>query len=400
MGGLAGVRVGRALGAAWLINGRLYKDGGGWGAATLLQAKLGSAYTDADKPVVAMNAHGVALVAWKQGGNGEPDAASNLRLPVPPSQGDGWGSPGLGTGNTSGGGLADPAVSLGVNDASDRGLWIYGNTGYLTARDFVGVGTSGAGSSINFSGNNVACPSVSTNLRGESMAAWIEMPPSGAWLVIARLWIPMASLPPDPVTIGSGDPEMIGCPKVAFDDLGRAIAVWTVTSGGTSRVTYRTYDSTSKWAATATTIDMGALAAFNPALAMSPTGEGAIAWEQATSTTANASRDICALHFQLGRGPDANGPQPTGAIAPATSPRVVVAGAGLVVDIWTQAGRIWSNTFTAAGGAWGQANPIDTVRTNYTSQNPDLATDGNGRAIATWESTSGGIPDVVVARFE
>ncbi len=43
---------------------------------------------------------------------------------------------------------------------------------------------------------------------------------------------------------------------------------------------------------------------------------------------------------------------------------------------------------------------IDTVRTNYTSQNPDLATAGNGRAIATWESTSGGIPDVVVARFE
>jgi hypothetical protein len=72
----------------------------------------------------------------------------------------------------------------------------------------------------------------------------------------------------------------------------------------------------------------------------------------------------------------------------------------MVVDIWTQAGRIFSNTFTMANAAWGAANPIDTARASYTSQNPDIATDGKGRAIATWESTSGGIPDVLVARFE
>jgi hypothetical protein len=202
------------------------------------------------------------------------------------------------------------------------------------------------------------------------------------------------------VTIGSGDAEMIGCPKIAFDDLGRAIAVWTVTTGGVSRINYRTYDPTAKWGAAATMIDMGTLAAFNPDLALSTTGEGAIVWEQATSAGTGASRDICALHFQLGRGPDANGPQPTGASAPAASPRVVVVGPGMVVDIWTQAGRIFSNTFTMANAAWGAANPIDTARASYTSQNPDIATDGKGRAIATWESTSGGIPDVLVARFE
>jgi hypothetical protein len=405
MGGSAAALVWLTLDTAWVVDGRLYKDGSGWGDATRLQGKFAGVWTDSARPVIAMNAHGVAIVAWKQAGNGgttEPDGAFNFRLPVPPSQGDGWStpsttSPGFGF---PGGGIADQAVSLGVNDASDRGLWIYGDTGYLRAVDFVGIGTSGTGSTINFSGNHVACPSVSTNIRGDSMAAWIEQPTSGAWTVTARRWIPMTSQPPDPMTIGTGDPEMIGCPRVGYDDLGRAIAVWTVTSGGTSRITYRTYDPTSSWSATATTIDMGALGAFNPDLALSPTGEGAIVWEQATGSAAGAPRDICALHFQLGRGADANGPQPTGSTPPATSPQIVVAGPGLVVDVWMQAGRIFSNTFTMSGGAWGGASAIDTVRTGYTSQNPDLATDGNGRAIAAWESTTGGIPDVVVSRFE
>jgi hypothetical protein len=404
MGGSTAALVWLTLDTAWVVDGRLYKDGAGWGDATRLQGKFAGGWTDAARPVVAMNAHGVAVVAWKQAGNGgtsEPDGAFNFRLPVPPSQGDGWStpsttSPGFGF---PGGGIADQAVSLGMNDASDRGLWIYGDTGYLRAVDFVGIGTSGTGGTINFSGNHVACPSVSTNIRGDSMAAWVEQPASGPWTVTARRWIPMTSQPPDPITIGTGDPEMIGCPRVAYDDLGRAIAVWTVTSGGTSRITYRTYDATS-WGAGATTIDMGALGAFNPDLALSPTGEGAIVWEQATGSAAGAPRDICALHFQLGRGPDATGPQPTGSTPPATSPRIVVAGAGLVVDVWTQAGRVFSNTFTTTGGAWGLANPIDTARASYTSQNPDLATDGKGRAIAAWESTTGGIPDVVVARFE
>jgi len=398
MGGSNAALVWVTLDQSWQVYGRLYKDAGGWGAATRLQGQFANQWTDGDKPVVAMNAHGVAIVAWKQGGNGgtlEPDGAFNFRLPVPPSQGDGWSTPGA---TTTGWGMADPAVSLGMNDANDRGLWISGDTAYLQAHDFVGIGTSGPGTSINFPGNDVSCPSVSTNLRGDSMAAWVEMPSSGAWIVVARLWIPMTSLPPDPITLGSGDPELIGCPKVALDDLGRALAVWTVTTNGTSRITYRTYDPNTKWAA-ATTIDMGALSAFNPQLALSTTGEGAIVWEQATTADAASPRDICALHLQLGRGADANGPQPAGSTPPAAAPRVVVAGTGTVAAVWTQAGRIVANTFTASGG-WGGASPIDTPRNLYVSQNPDLATDGKGRALAAWESTTGAVPDIFVARFE
>ena len=397
MGGSTAALVWLTLGASWEVYGRVYKDGGTWSDATRLQEQFGGMWTDASTPVLAMNAHGVAIVTWKQGGNFEQDAAFNDRLAVPPSQGDGWSTPIT----SSGGGYVDPMVSLGMNDASDRGAWVYGINGYIQERDFVSVSTSGPGGSISFPGNLVACPSVSSNLRGDSMAAWIEKPSSGSWLVTARL-LTNAVPTPDPMTIGTGDPEMLGCPLVAIDDLGRAIAVWTVTSGGTSRITYRTYDSTAQWAANPTTVDMGAQGAFNPNLALSPTGEGAIVWELALGADAGAARDICALHFQLGRGvvADANGPQTTGSTPPAAAPRIVVAGPGTVVDVWTQAGRIWSNTFTTAGGGWGAASPIDTVRTNYTSQNPDLATDGKGRALAAWESTTGGIPDVVVARFE
>jgi hypothetical protein len=224
----------------------------------------------------------------------------------------------------------------------------------------------------------------------------------GSWLNKAWFYDPQAAQTAAPVTIGTGPANMLGCPRVALDDLGRAVAFWTVSSGGVSSLAYRMTDTSQSWGAGPATVETGGLAAFNPDLALSATGEGLVVWEQSTSASASATRDVRAVHFQISQGLDAAGAVSVGSTAPASGPRVVVTGAQAGVAVWVQAGRIWSNAFLAAqgGGGWRQAAPIDTAPSGYTSQNPDLATDRSGRALAAWESTMGGIPDVVVARFE
>jgi hypothetical protein len=398
MAGASAALVWLALDTNWIVKARWYDDGGTWGAPVTLEEPFGGSLPNAAAPKVVMNAHGVALVTWKQQGNGELDAALSYHLP-PPAPGNGWPESGPTISSAfsfSRGGTADPVVALGAND---RGLWVMASSSYIRAVDFLAIGTSGTGTGPSTVSNPVACPSVSVNARGAGMSAWIEKPSTGPWLTTAWFNDPDVSQPVPNVPIGSGPLDMLGCPRVALDDLGRAIATWSVVTGGASSVVYRTYDPTSAWGTTGpTTIVTGGLPAFNPDVALSPTGEGLIVWEQATTTSAGAPRDLRAVHFQLGRGLDAAGPLSVGATAPATTAQVAVVSGGMGLAIWAEGGRVRASMFS--GGAWGAAAPIDTVRATYTSQNPDLATDGKGRALATWESTMGAVPDIQVARFE
>jgi hypothetical protein len=392
MAGSGATLVWLALETVSVVKARTYKDGGTWDPPVYLQDKIANSYPNAAAPKVAMNAHGVTLVTWKQEGNSEYDAAVTYRLPVLP--GNGWANGARVTDDVAGG-TSDPVVGIG---ASDVGTWLYGSVSYIRATLFDTDGLVGSAGTVSNVSNPSSCPWVSVNARGDAMGTWIEKPATSPWIVIGWFCHPYESVPVPLASLGTGAAGTLGCPRVAMDDLGRAIAVWTVGSGAAPALMYSTYDPMGTgWAATAAPIDTGGLGAFNADVVLSPTGEGFVVWEQGM-TGAPTMHDVRALHFQLGRALDAGGARPVGATAPATSAHVAVTATGAAVAVWAQGDRILSSIFS--GGGWGPAAPIDTMLPSYTSQNPDLATDGQGRALAAWESTTGGIPDVVVARFE
>jgi hypothetical protein len=394
MGGSRAALVWLFLDTTWIVKARQYQDGTGWDPALTVEQPMFGSLQTAAAPAVAMNAHGVTLATWKQQGNGELDAAFDFRLP----SGTWSGTPvvsGIDL-SISAGGTSNPVVAIGANDL---GAWLVGAQSAIYEVDFVQVGTSLPGGYISQTGNRAICPSVSVNARGAAMAVWTETPSTGQWLEKALYFDPNQSQTPPTVTLGTGDPNLLGCPLVAIDDLNRAVAVWTVTSGGVSTLAYRMADMSQSWGAGPMAVDTGGLGAFNPALALSATGEGLIAWEQATGAAASATRDVRAAHFQISVGLDTAGAVGVGSTAPASVPRVVVTGPQAGLAVWVQGEHIWSNAFLAAQSGWQQAAPIES-RTGYMSQNPDLATDRAGRALAAWESTAGGIPDVMVARFE
>ena len=393
MGGPRAALVWLFLDQTWIVKARQYQDGTGWDPAVTVEQPMFGSLQTAAAPFVAMNAHGVTLATWKQQGNGEEDAAFDFRLP-----GGSWSGTTPVSGidlSVSAGGTSNPVVAIGANDL---GQWLIGGQAGIYEADFVQVGTSLPGGYISEPGYSGTCPWVSVNARGAAMAVWIERPSTGQWLEKALYIDPNASQTPPTVTIGTGDPNLLGCPLVAIDDLNRAIAVWTVTSGNVSTLAYRMADMSQSWGAGPASVDTGGLGAFNPSLALSATGEGLIAWEQATSGAASALRDVRAVHFQISVGLDAAGAVGVGSTAPAAVPHVVVTGPQAGVAVWIQANHLWSSPYLSGG--WQPAAAIDGVRTGTTSQNPDLATDRAGRALAVWESTAGGIPDIMVARFE
>jgi hypothetical protein len=193
----------------------------------------------------------------------------------------------------------------------------------------------------------------------------------------------------------------VGCPQVVLDDHDQGLVTWSLGAGaGGSSVMVWRYQAAAGWAQAGQTVGFSG-SVSTPIVSMSPgTGQGLLLAEQ--DPGGSGVSGLVSWHFQLDVGQlfDASGPAPlTGAAADPGTARVVVPGAGQGVAVWTQASRIFASSFAPTSG-WAAAAPIDRGASGFVAQNPSLATDGAGRALAAWEYSQGGTPDIDLARFE
>ena len=74
----------------------------------------------------------------------------------------------------------------------------------------------------------------------------------------------------------------------------------------------------------------------------------------------------------------------------ADSPQIAINGDGHAIAVWRQSDgtrfNIWANYFD--GAAWGPAELIETDDAN-TEENPQIAVDADGNAIAVWSQSDG-----------
>ena len=398
MGGTQAALVWLGDGGSSVVKALMYNDGPGWDAApTSLQGVTSP--PRASLPAVSMNASGIVLAIWAQVGNGEIDAALNDRVPA-----SGWqASASLAVDFAaafSGSGAWPPAVSMG---GGTRGLWLTGSNTSIGALAFVDTGidrNNGPFGPISDPGQTPACPAVAVNQRGAAISVWTDQPSSAFWTVWGWFYDPDVLQPPGPVSLGSGAKGQVGCPQVVLDDNDQGLVTWSVGTGSSnSSVKVWRYAASTGWAQAEQTVAFSS-SAFNPTVAMSPTtGQGLLLAEQ--DPGGSGTSDLVAWRFQLDVGQlfDASGPASLGGAADPGTARVVVPGAGQGVVVWTQASRIFASSFALATG-WASPVPIDRGGSGFVAQHPDLATDGAGRALAAWEYSQGGAPDIDAARFE
>ncbi len=189
-----------------------------------------------------------------------------------------------------------------------------------------------------------------------------------------------------------GTPEMIetddtgpaDLPQIAFDDNGNAIAVWMQMDSARWSIWANRFDGAS-WggAALVETIDTGE--ARDPQIAFDKNGKAIVVWAQNDGTRSN----IRASLFSSGSWGGSTLIESDDA-GDAEEPQIAFDNAGNALAIWQQFDgvryNVWTNRFD--GSSWGTASLIENDDSGFAG-GAQIAIDGNGNAIAVWSQHDG-----------
>lgn len=175
--------------------------------------------------------------------------------------------------------------------------------------------------------------------------------------------------------------------KVACDNFGNALVVWSQSDGTRSNIWANRYIRGIGWD-TAHLIEFNdAGSASNPQIVINNEGDAFVIWIQSDGTRDN----VWASRFIAGWGWATTVLIETDDAGPASSPHVACDDAGNAIAVWSQSDgtrkNIWANRYTAGSG-WGVAALIETENAGD-AFNPRVAVDGNGNAIAVWSQSDG-----------
>ena len=176
-------------------------------------------------------------------------------------------------------------------------------------------------------------------------------------------------------------------PTLAVDRVGNAIVVWDQVAEGTSTLWTSRYRAGFTWD-TATRISADEHAHM-PVVAGDGTGDAMAVWINWSSTSGwgvQASRYIVAAGWEAAT--NINGDEP---VLYDNQPAIATDSSGNAIAIWigrTSAGyyNVWANRYNVGSG-WGDPTRLDTV--DSYALNPKVAFDNDGNAIAVWRQASG-----------
>jgi hypothetical protein len=207
---------------------------------------------------------------------------------------------------------------------------------------------------------------------------------------------------------GWGTPQVIesnpgnaGFPRVAVNGNGNAMALWKQFHGTYHEIWANRYDVVSGSWGTPTLIELNPGFASFPHVGFDNSGNAIVVWYQAFGE-ANTTKHIWANRYVVGSGwgtptrLDSNRQNGQG-------PSLSVNGSGNAMAVWHQwddqgvAISIWANRYDVGSGTWGAATLIETG--SGAADIPDVAMDSNGNAIAVWKQSDGTFDSISANRY-
>jgi hypothetical protein len=173
--------------------------------------------------------------------------------------------------------------------------------------------------------------------------------------------------------------------SIAFDSAGNGWATWVQFNGARDSVRVSRYVPGSGWQNPATTIESNPGDANNPQLAIDPSGNVMVIWNQKSSSLIS---DMWANRYTAGSGWGTPTLIEAGAGSELGVPRIAMDAAGNAIAVWPQSGAspstqdIWANRYVS-GGSWGTATLIGPTGAG-TSFEPEIGVDDIGNAVVTW----------------
>ena len=288
---------------------------------------------------------------------------------------------------------------------------VYGcNTAILTTSEQETVSTTttlhstkswGTPARIGEEANRAQPSDVVIDDSGNAIVVWSQLDGTGVGRVYADRYVAGSGWgTPEVININNGSGDALG-PQIALDGSGNAIAVWLQKDGAAIGSIYGTvyanrYVAGSGWGAPEV-IGSGSGNATFPDIAMNKNGDAIAGWGQKDNGTGIIS--IYANRYRAGSGwgtatvienDDTN----------ADEPEIAVDSSGNAIALWTESDgtndSVHANRY-AAGSGWGTAANIGIVTGGVDHQ--DLAMDKNGNAIAVWDQSDGTVHRIYTNRY-
>ena len=176
-------------------------------------------------------------------------------------------------------------------------------------------------------------------------------------------------------------------PQVAFDRNGDAIAVWYQTDGTRFNIWANRYTAGTGWGTAGLIETDNTEDAVYPQIAFDTIGNAIAVWYQSDGTRYN----IWSNRYTAGTGWGTAGLIETDNAGNANQPQIAFDRNGNAIAVWYQTDgtryNIWANRYTAGTG-WGTAGLIETDNAGNAAY-PRIAIDPNGNAIAVWNQYDG-----------
>jgi hypothetical protein len=225
---------------------------------------------------------------------------------------------------------------------------------------------------------------------GNAIVIWVQ-PDLPYYRLYARRYVPGTGW--DAVLTIDDNTGTCSLPRIAADAAGNVIAVWQHDDGGSASIYANRYSVTSGWG-TAGQISNGTGNAFNPNVAVNSSGAAMAVWYQDDGGTYNAY----ASRFSPGTDWEAAQLIESGS-SNAYFVRVAIDDAGAAIAVWRQP-DIYFNRYVHGTG-WS----TEQVIAQGFVDNPGIAMNAQGKAIATWNqwnpaSASPGDALVYTKRFD
>lgn len=369
-------------GAFQSIYANTFTESSGWGTPELIETGL---ETNADIPLVASDQAGNAVAVWSQdAGSGDFQIYSNTYTAGT------WGvAERISEGVEAG---VNPQVTMNGN-GNAMAVWTQWDGSYMsvycnTYSIVDGWGTAALAETDDT--GDAYYPVVAINNNGDAIAVWRQS--SSIWANIYTAGVGWGTAR----EIESGDGEAF-VPRAAMDDEGNAVVVWQQNIDAQTHIYSNTYAAGTGWG-TAELIENGVAGdAAAPQIAMDGAGNAVAVWWYLDD---GVFYSIYADTYTKGTGwgdPVLLENETTGS---AMSANIAMNQAGDAVAVWQQddgAGNwdVWSSTYVSH--AWGGAIKIEAEAGQADS--PDVAIDGNGRAMAVWSFNNGVDPFGIWANF-
>lgn len=215
-------------------------------------------------------------------------------------------------------------------------------------------------------------PEIAVNTAGNAVVVW-EQPGAGILdNIIASYYTPGTGWSSaTTIDAGSGHAEE---PVVSIDPAGNAISIWKQTNGSVFSIWASRFTAGSGWG-TATLIEVGASAAFSPALAMDGSGNAFAIWLQNATLLVN--------RFEPGAGWKGTAVLSAGS---ATIPNIAMNADGKAVAVWGDGHHILASRYPSGTG-WSTPAQVDIGLDSLISiPHPRVVIDSAGNAVVVWQN--------------